>query len=86
MDDKKTGQAYVEADGKSDLEERAEKVSIEDDGSLQSDVSAIPSIPRFNYLLFAVPACCDVCGTSLQYVGLTLTSASAYQMLRGLFV
>lgn len=32
---------------------------------------------------FALPACCDLVGTSVMYVGLTLTSASTYQMLRG---
>ena len=33
--------------------------------------------------LFALPALCDILGTSIMYVGLTLTSASTYQMLRG---
>lgn len=32
---------------------------------------------------FALPACCDLMGTSVMYVGLTLTTASTYQMLRG---
>ena len=33
--------------------------------------------------IFALPALCDILGTSTMYVGLTLTSASIYQMLRG---
>lgn len=33
--------------------------------------------------LFIFPACCDVAGSSLLYVGLSLTSASSYQMIRG---
>lgn len=37
----------------------------------------------FNKFLLALPACCDMCGTSLMYVGLTLTYASMFQMLRG---
>ncbi|MFH4975528.1 hypothetical protein AB6A40_002237 [Gnathostoma spinigerum] len=47
------------------------------------EADQIPSIPRFNYFLFAIPAVCDVIATSIQYLGLNLTSASSYQMLRG---
>merc|ERR1711962_1016067 len=36
-----------------------------------------------NYYLFLFPAICDVSATSAVYVGLYLTSASSYQMLRG---
>ena len=34
-------------------------------------------------VIFLLPACCDMTGTSLMYVGLNLTSASVFQMLRG---
>lgn len=37
----------------------------------------------FNPLIFLPPALCDMCGTSLMYVGLNLTYASSFQMLRG---
>lgn len=40
-------------------------------------------IVKFNPLIFYVPAVCDMLATSLQYMGLTLTFASSYQMLRG---
>jgi drug/metabolite transporter (DMT)-like permease len=33
--------------------------------------------------IFALPAMADIIGTGIMYVGLTLTSASVYQMLRG---
>eukprot|EP00656_Telonema_subtile_P039914 TRINITY_DN449_c0_g1_i5.p1 TRINITY_DN449_c0_g1~~TRINITY_DN449_c0_g1_i5.p1 ORF type:complete len:421 (-),score=87.63 TRINITY_DN449_c0_g1_i5:192-1454(-) len=33
--------------------------------------------------IFMLPAVCDMTGTSLMYVGLTMTSASNFQMLRG---
>lgn len=33
--------------------------------------------------IFMLPACCDMTGTSLMYLGLTMTSASVFQMLRG---
>ncbi|VDD95232.1 unnamed protein product [Enterobius vermicularis] len=42
-----------------------------------------PSFPRINPIYFAVPAICDCINTSLQYIGLNMTSASSYQMLRG---
>jgi len=41
---------------------------------------------RFNPLIFLPPACCDMIGTSLMYVGLTMTYASSYQMLRGALI
>ena len=38
---------------------------------------------KFSPLIFLIPACCDVLGTSTMYVGLNLTYASSFQMLRG---
>jgi hypothetical protein len=38
---------------------------------------------KFNPVIFWLPALCDMTGTSLMYVGLTLTYASIFQMLRG---
>ena len=37
----------------------------------------------FNPLIFLFPACCDMTGTSIMNVGLTMTYASSFQMLRG---
>lgn len=54
-----------------------------DNVSTASRVTAYPAPPKMNYFLFAAPAFCDVCATSVQYLGLNLTSASSYQMLRG---
>merc|ERR1711936_26608 len=36
-----------------------------------------------NPLVFLPPALCDMTATSVQYIGLTLTYASSFQMLRG---
>jgi len=36
-----------------------------------------------NMFLFLPPALCDVTATSMMYIGLTMTSASQFQMLRG---
>ena len=38
---------------------------------------------NFNPLIFLPPALCDMLGTSLAYIGLNLTFASSFQMLRG---
>lgn len=54
------------------------------DGQVLGIGSSEPLLPNFNAFLFAIPACCDVVGTSLMYVGLNLTQASSYQMLRGM--
>eukprot|EP00056_Hartaetosiga_gracilis_P014334 m.240305 g.240305 ORF g.240305 m.240305 type:complete len:385 (-) comp14849_c0_seq1:331-1485(-) len=40
----------------------------------------------FNPLIFLLPALCDCTATSAMYVGLTLTYASQFQMLRGAVV
>jgi len=37
----------------------------------------------FSPVILLAPACCDLAATSLMYVGLTLTYASVFQMLRG---
>ncbi|XP_050039030.2 solute carrier family 35 member F6 [Dermacentor andersoni] len=37
----------------------------------------------FNPLIFFPPAMCDLVGTSIMYIGLNLTYASSFQMLRG---
>jgi len=37
----------------------------------------------FNPFIFLPPALCDMTATSIQYIGLTLTYASSFQMLRG---
>ncbi|KAF1766223.1 hypothetical protein GCK72_006179 [Caenorhabditis remanei] len=42
-----------------------------------------PILPPFNPFLFFPPALCDILGTSIMYIGLNLTTASSFQMLRG---
>ncbi|XP_026671702.1 solute carrier family 35 member F6 [Ceratina calcarata] len=37
----------------------------------------------FNPFLLLIPALCDTCATSVMYVGLNMTYASSFQMLRG---
>lgn len=42
-----------------------------------------PKFPNINPFIFLPPACCDVLATSLMYIGLNMTTASSFQMLRG---
>ena len=42
-----------------------------------------PEPTPFNPLVFLPPALCDMTATSIQYIGLTLTYAASFQMLRG---
>jgi drug/metabolite transporter (DMT)-like permease len=61
------------------------KRNIEGDGGVVAELEddSEPTIPKFNPFIFLPPALCDILGTSLMYIGLNLTSASSYQMLRG---
>lgn len=34
----------------------------------------------------AIPACCDICATTLMNLALVMTPASVYQMMRGMIV
>lgn len=42
-----------------------------------------PPETNFSPFIFLPPAMCDMTATSIQYIGLTLTYASSFQMLRG---
>jgi drug/metabolite transporter (DMT)-like permease len=42
--------------------------------------------PAYNPIIFLLPALCDMTASSLMFVGLLLTHASVYQMLRGSLV
>jgi len=46
-------------------------------------LNQVPPAKSFNPFVFLLPALCDTCGTSLMMLGLLLTYASVYQMLRG---
>lgn len=41
---------------------------------------------NFPLWLFAIPAMCDMTGSTLMYIGLSLTYPSVYQMIRGMIV
>ena len=41
---------------------------------------------NINPFLLAIPACFDICGSTLMNIGLTLCPASIYQMMRGAIV
>ena len=41
---------------------------------------------KINPIYLAVPAMCDICGSTLMFVALTQCAASIYQMMRGIIV
>jgi hypothetical protein len=41
---------------------------------------------QINPVLIAIPACFDICGSTLMFIALTLCAASVYQMMRGVIV
>jgi drug/metabolite transporter (DMT)-like permease len=41
---------------------------------------------KINPLLLAIPATCDICGSTLMFIALTQCAASVYQMMRGVIV
>jgi len=49
----------------------------------QMNENTVEQETPFNPLIFLPPALCDMTATSIQYIGLTLTYASSFQMLRG---
>ncbi len=53
---------------------------------IPSKPPAVPEKPDAPFILFALPAICDLSATTLQNVGLIYTSVSVFQMLRGTVV
>ena len=53
------------------------------EGANEVPANAPGQMQKFNPLILLPAAMLDLCGTSIMYVGLTLTSASSFQMLRG---
>merc|ERR1712088_606631 len=53
------------------------------EGSPYADIGGEEAPRPFSPLVFLPPALCDMTATSVQYIGLTLTYASSFQMLRG---
>jgi drug/metabolite transporter (DMT)-like permease len=47
---------------------------------------SISGTRSFNPLIFLPPALCDMTATSLMYIGLNMTYASSFQMLRGALI
>jgi drug/metabolite transporter (DMT)-like permease len=55
----------------------------DEDGNDKLQEDEKPENQKWSPTIFMIPAACDMTGTSLMYVGLTMTSASIFQMLRG---
>ncbi|KAL6695244.1 hypothetical protein J3F84DRAFT_376506 [Trichoderma pleuroticola] len=56
----------------------------DDDDTLEDDQLSV--LRGYRILLLALPAICDICGTTLMNIGLLLVAASIYQMTRGALV
>lgn len=56
------------------------------DGQPKPDAHSRSVLRGFRVLLLALPAICDICGTTLMNAGLLLVAASIYQMTRGALV
>ncbi|XP_054265967.1 solute carrier family 35 member F6-like [Macrosteles quadrilineatus] len=52
-------------------------------GNSYEESTATRGNQEFNPMIFLPPALCDMVATSLMYIGLNLTHASSFQMLRG---
>jgi len=62
----------------------APKDTLEDtEDGVKEDVSEVAGKAKPSPFLFLPPALCDVTATSMMYVGLTMTTAAQFQMLRG---
>ncbi|CEG70509.1 hypothetical protein RMATCC62417_06392 [Rhizopus microsporus] len=56
------------------------------DNEVQKVENTLPELKGIKSLLFWIPTVCDLTATTMMNVGLILTSASVYQMLRGAVV
>jgi len=66
---------------------RVTDVIDDEDSNLPKTDADRPSVLRgYRVMLLALPAICDICGTTLMNVGLLLVAASIYQMTRGALV
>ncbi|KAG5928934.1 hypothetical protein E4U42_007639 [Claviceps africana] len=66
---------------------RVTDVIDDEDSNLPKPDAERPSVLRgYRVVLLALPAICDICGTTLMNVGLLLVAASIYQMTRGALV
>lgn len=61
-------------------------IDDEDSNLPKSDVDGPSLLKGFRVILLALPAICDICGTTLMNAGLLLVAASIYQMTRGALV
>ena len=64
-------------------QQRRQRLADNDDGPEEPEDTEVISPTSYNPLIFLPPALCDMTATSIQYIGLTLTFASSFQMLRG---
>lgn len=66
------------------------RAAIKKENSFQNEEDLMPPKKaiknNINPILLAIPASCDVCGSTLTFVGLIMCPPSVYQMMRGSIV
>jgi drug/metabolite transporter (DMT)-like permease len=63
-----------------------ETASTAENGNKPDNPHPLGKLAGRRVLLLAIPAICDICGTTLMNIGLLLVAASIYQMTRGALV
>ena len=59
------------------------KITPEDNLQSMGECESSGKQRKFNKLVFAIPACCDIFTSTLLFLGLLLVSASVYTMMSG---
>jgi len=75
----------ADADANEGTREPADDAAVEN-GSKPAGDHPLGVLQGRRVFLLAIPAICDICGTTLMNIGLLLVAASIYQMTRGALV
>lgn len=77
-----------DADGDDHADARSIRstTALNPNGNKQHDLASNETLSGWRVLLLALPAVCDILGTTLMNCGLLLVAASIYQMTRGALV
>lgn len=78
--------AGYEAVSTNDADADADAPEPHDPETDDSPVKSDAELKGYRILLLALPAICDICGTTLMNAGLLMVAASIYQMTRGALV
>ncbi|KAK7960850.1 hypothetical protein PG988_012064 [Apiospora saccharicola] len=92
LDTSDDNDATVVSQGRSDEEDATSESTLTNNNTNGASAASATKKPRrdtlagIRILLLALPALCDICGTTLMNGGLLMVAASIYQMTRGALV